>query len=62
MIMAKRSGAGGGPRDTNEAAVRVLTAPIEPSERTGIEMDPAWRRGIHVHIDHPAADHPVSTE
>ena len=62
MIMAKRSGAGGGPWDTNEAAVRVLTAPIEPSERTGIGKDPAWKLRIHGLIDHPAADHPVSTE
>ena len=62
MIMANRNEADDGPRDTNKAAVRVLTAPTEPSERTGIEKDPAWRLGIHGLIDHLAADHPVSTE
>ena len=62
MIMANRNGADDDPRDTNKAMVRVLTAPTEPSERTGIEKDPAWRLGMHRLVDHPAADHPVSTE
>ena len=62
MLMANRHGADNGPRDTNQAAVRVLTAPIEPSERTGIGKDPAWKLRIHGLIDHPAADHLVSTK
>ena len=62
MIMANRNGADDGPRDTNKAVVRVLTAPTEPSKRTRIEKDPAWRLGIHGLIDHPAVDHPVSTK
>ena len=61
-IMADRSRDDVGPRDTNKAAVRVLTAPTEPSERTGIKKDPAWKPGVHALTDHPATDRPASTE
>ena len=62
MTMAIRRGADNGPRDTKKAAVRVLTAPTEPQEKTGIEKDLARRSGIHGLIGHPAVDLHGSTE